>query len=250
MKKDKILNLLLPLLTVGCILIIWSVFARVIDNQFLLPNLKLTFTSLITLFGSGEFYLAFVYTLLRSVVAFIVSFILATTLALIGNANQTIKRVIKILISICRALPTIAVVLLLLFWTNSQVAPVIVTMLVVLPTVYTNVDNSLNEIDKDQLEMCKLFNVDKKVVLTKVKIPQIAPSMVNTIGSGLSLNLKLMVAAEVLSQTANSLGYMLNTSKVYFEIAMMIAIVLVTVILGIVIESAFSKLSERLGKWK
>jgi NitT/TauT family transport system permease protein len=250
MKKDKILNLLLPLLTVGCILIIWSVFARVIDNQFLLPNLKLTFTSLITLFGSGEFYLAFVYTFLRSVVAFIVSFILATTLALIGNANQTIKRVIKILISICRALPSIAVVLLLLFWTNSQVAPVIVTMLVVLPTVYTNVDNSLNEIDKDQLEMCKLFNVDKKVVLTKVKIPQIAPSMVNTIGSGLSLNLKLMVAAEVLSQTANSLGYMLNTSKVYFEIAMMIAIVLVTVILGIVIESAFSKLSERLGKWK
>jgi NitT/TauT family transport system permease protein len=250
MKKDKILNLLLPLLTVGCILIIWSVFARVIDNQFLLPNLKLTFTSLITLFGSGEFYLAFVYTFLRSLVAFIVSFILATTLALIGNANQTIKRVIKILISICRALPTIAVVLLLLFWTNSQVAPVIVTMLVVLPTIYTNVDNSLNEIDKDQLEMCKLFNVHKKVVLTKVKIPQIAPSMVNTIGSGLSLNLKLMVAAEVLSQTANSLGYMLNTSKVYFEIAMMIAIVLVTVILGIVIESAFSKLSERLGKWK
>ena len=250
MKKDKILNLILPILTVGCIFILWSVSAMVIDNQYLLPNLKLTFTSLITLLKSGEFYLAFLYTLLRSIIAFIVSFVLAMVLALIGNVNSTVKRVIKIFISIFRALPTIAVVLLLLFWTNSQVAPVIVTMLVVLPTVYTNVDNSLNEIDKDQLQMCKLFNVDDKVILTKVKIPQIAPSMVNAIGSGLSLNLKLMVAAEVLSQTANSLGYMLNTSKVYFEISTMIAIVLVSVIVGIVIESTFSKLSERLGKWK
>lgn len=250
MKKDKFLNLLLPVITVGCILVLWSVSSAVIDNQFLLPNLKLTLNSLITLFCSGEFYLAFLYTILRSVIAFLVSFLLATGLALIGNANQTAKRVIKILISITRALPTIAVVLLLLFWTNSQVAPVIVTMLVVLPTVYTNVDNALNEIDKEQLQMCKLFSVDDKTVLTKVKIPQIAPSMVNAVGSGLSLNLKLMVAAEVLSQTANSLGYMLNTSKVYFEISTMIAIVLVTVIVGIIIESAFSKLSERLGKWK
>lgn len=250
MNKDKILNFLLPVITVGCILVLWSVSASVIDNEFLLPNLKLTFNSLINLFLSGEFYLAFLYTLLRSLVAFLVSFLIATVFALIGNANALAKRVIKILISITRALPTIAVVLLLLFWTNSQIAPVIVTMLVVLPTVYTNVDNALNEIDYEQLQMCKLFNVDNKTVLKKVTIPQIAPSMVNAIGSGLSLNLKLMVAAEVLSQTAKSLGYMLNTSKVYFEISTMIAIVLVTVIVGIIIENAFSKLSVRLGKWK
>ena len=250
MKKDKILNLLLPVITVGCILVLWSASASIINNEFLLPSIKLTIISLFDLFSSGEFYLAFIYTLLRSIIAFIVSFVLATALAIMGNANKIAKRVIKILISITRALPTIAVVLLLLFWTNSQVAPVIVTMLVVLPTVYTNVDNALNEIDKDQLEMCKVFNVEAKTVLTKVKIPQIAPSMINAVGSGLSLNLKLMVAAEVLSQTANSLGYMLNTSKVYFEIATMIAIVLVTVIIGIIIESLFSKLSERLGKWK
>ena len=250
MKKDKIINLLLPVITVGCILILWSVSAFIIDNEFLLPNLKLTLTSLLNLFSSGEFYLAFLLTLLRSVIAFIVSFLLATALAVIGNTNDLAKRVIRILIAITRALPTIAVVLLLLFWTNSQVAPVIVTMLVVLPTVYTNVDNALNEIDKEQLEMCKMFKVDNKTVLKKVKIPQIAPSMVNAVGSGLSLNLKLMVAAEVLSQTAKSLGYMLNTSKVYFEISTMIAIVLTTVIAGIIIESLFSKLSVRLGKWK
>lgn len=250
MKKDKILNLILPVITVGCILILWWVSSTIIDNEFLLPNIKQTFASLLKLFASGEFYLAFLLTLVRSLIAFAVSFLFATVLALIGNTNDIAKRVIKILISITRALPTIAVVLLLLFWTNSQVAPVIVTMLVVLPTIYTNVDNALNEIDKEQLQMCKLFDVDNKTILKKVKIPQIAPSMVNAIGSGLSLNLKLMVAAEVLSQTANSLGYMLNTSKVYFEISTMIAIVISTVIIGIIIESLFSKLSVRLGKWK
>ena len=74
--------------------------------------------------------------------------------------------------------------------------------------------------------------------------------MCKTAGSGFSLNLKLMVAAEVISQTAYSIGYMLNTSKIYFEVATMIALVLVTVAIGLIIEGVFSFLSKKAGKWK
>ena len=52
-----------------------------------------------------------------------------------------------------------------------------------------------------------------------------------------------MVAAEVLAQTARSLGYMLNTSKVYFEISQMMALVLVAVFIGVVIELVFNKIA-------
>lgn len=250
MKKGKIYDLILVVLTVGCILLLWCVSAHIIDNEYLLPTVYDTLKALLNLFKSGEFYLSVLLTVLRSVVAFVLSFVLAFSLAVWGNTNKTAKRIIKIIVSITRALPTIAVVLLLLFWTNSQIAPVIVTMLVVFPTVFTNIENALSEIDKDQIEMCKVFNVDSKTVLKKVKIPQIAPSLIRTVGSGLSLNLKLMVAAEVLSQTAKSLGFMLNTSKAYFEISTMIALVVVSVVLGLITESVFSLLSEKAGKWK
>ena len=59
-----------------------------------------------------------------------------------------------------------------------------------------------------------------------------------------------MVAAEVLSQTANSLGYLLNVNKVYFETAKMIALVVVAVLLGLICEFAFSRLAKIAEKGK
>ena len=81
-----------------------------------------------------------------------------------------------------------------------------------------------------------------------MEIPQILPSALYSAGAGLSLNLKLMVAAEVIAQTAVSLGYLLNKSKVYFEIADMLAIVAFAVITGAAIESAFGAIAKKAGK--
>ena len=59
-----------------------------------------------------------------------------------------------------------------------------------------------------------------------------------------------MVAAEVLAQTARSIGYLLNTSKVYFEIATMMALVLISVAVGVVIELIFNKIAQIKGEWR
>ncbi len=250
MKKGWLLNLITPLISIGCALILWSIMAFIIDSEYILPSITQTLGALWNLLKYPPFYLAFFSTLLRSVIAFIISYVIATVLAYLSAKIDRARRLIKPIISIIRALPTIAVVLLLLFWTNSNVAPVIVTILVVLPTLYTNLTASFCGIDKEQLQMCALFNVPKKKVVKMVVLPQIAPDMWQACGAGLSLNLKLMVAAEVLSQTANSMGYLLNTSKVYFEIANMLALVLVSVLAGLIIEGVFSLLSKKAGKWK
>ena len=93
--------------------------------------------------------------------------------------------------------------------------------------------------------MCKVFGVSGKKRLKKVVFPQIAPEFISAAGAGLTLNLKLMVAAEVLSQTARSMGYLLNTSKIYFEISAMLALVLVTVVTGLMIEWAFAFMAKK-----
>jgi ABC-type nitrate/sulfonate/bicarbonate transport system permease component len=43
---------------------------------------------------------------------------------------------------------------------------------------------------------------------------------------------------------------MLNTSKVYFEIANMLAIVCYAVIFGVIVEFIFSHLSKKSSNWK
>ena len=252
MKKDqgKILNIILPIISVSLIFIVWAITAIAVDNAYLLPSVSQTLKEFFSLFTYSEFYLALGGTLLRSLIAFLISFSISCVLAFLSYNSDKAKRFISPIIAITRVLPTIAVVLLLLVWTNSFVAPVVVTMLVVLPTIYTNVLNSLEGIDKGQIEMCKLFGISEKEITLKVKLPQIAPPLYSTIGSGISLNLKLMVAAEVLSFTVNSIGYYLQTAKQYDQLVTMMALVLVTVILGLIIEGVFSLISKKVGKWQ
>lgn len=239
-KQDKLLNALLPFLTVAVIFGLWGLAAAKVDSEYVLPTVGDTFAALWELLKSAEFYRAYFGTLLRSIFAFAIAFSLAFIAAFVAYKCDKAKRALKPLIVIIRALPTIAVVLLLVLWTSSFVAPVIVTFLVVFPTLYNNLYAALCGIDKDLNEMCKVFGVSNKKRLTKVVFPQIAPEFIMSAGAGLTLNLKLMVAAEVLAQTARSMGYLLNTSKIYFEISTMLALVLITVITGLIIEFLFS----------
>ncbi|MBR1968139.1 MAG: ABC transporter permease subunit [Clostridia bacterium] len=244
MKKGRLLNLILPLITALCIIGFWAIAAAVISNEYILPTVTETLSSTIALFSRAEFYLAFCFTLLRSVIAFIVSFLLAFVLAFLSEKVKHAEKVINPIISVIRALPTVAVMLLLLFWTNSLIAPIIVTTLVVMPTTYTQIKSALSALDKSVVEAARVDGADEKAVFLDIEFPLISPSIYSAVGSGISLNFKLMVAAEVLSQTANSIGYLLNTSKVYFEIAEMLALVLTAVIFGIIVESVFNKLSK------
>jgi len=245
--KNKIIKGLLPFLMVVLIILFWLISSLIIDSEFVLPTPLKAISSFFELFKEKSFYVALGFTLLRSLIAFAFSFVIAFLLAFFSVRYENFKIFISPLLKIVRALPTIAVVLLLLFWTNSFIAPIIVTILVVLPILYTEIVSAFLSIDKDLIVAFNVFNISKKDMLKKVYIPQVKPQIFRSIGGGLSLNIKLMVASEVLSQTKKSLGLMLNTAKVYFETSKMIALVMVTVIIAVMIEKFFVYLSEKGG---
>ena len=249
-KKDFLLNLSVTLITFAVIIVFWIIAATKVDNRFVFPSIPQTFSALGELLSDGLFYRAVLGTLLRAFIAFTISFTLAFLLAFLVSKVPRAGYAVNPLIAVIRTLPTIAVVLLILFWASSQVAPVIVTMTVVLPTAYTNCLAAFGEIDGEVITALKLFKVSKKDILFKVQIPQTAPALLHAVGGGLSLNLKLMVAAEVLASTAKSLGNLLNYYNYNLMTAYMLAVVLVTVVFGIIIELTFNHLSKKAGKWQ
>lgn len=246
--NKKTLNVLLPLFSIVTVLVLWCVSSVAVGDKLVLPSILDTLKEFIKLFGNGEFYYSLFLTVLKSLISFAVSLFLALILAIFSKKNIYVKKFFAPVVAIIRVLPTVAVVLLLLVWTNSFIAPIIVTAIVVFPTVYTSLTNDLSTVDYRQIEMCKTFNVSNKDIIFKVQIPQIMPSLLNTVGSSLSLNLKLMVAAEVLSATGNSLGNLLNSASIQVETAKMFALVLVAVIIGLIVEFIFSTLSKKAGK--
>lgn len=248
-KKNKITGLIAAAVSVVCLMVLWAA-GSLADKDGLYPSVSETLTTAFTLWGDAVFYGALFSTLLRSFIAFLCSFILAFIVAYCEKKWIFARGFFRPIIAVIRALPTIAVVLLLAFWTDSYVAPVIVTSLVVFPMLVTNVKETLESVTDEQLIMCKAFNVKPRDVMVKVRLPQIAPGLLQAVGAGLSLNLKLMVAAEVLAHTAKSIGYYLNLASIYDKLPVMTALVLSVVIIGLLTEGLFNFLSARVSKWK
>lgn len=250
MKKiNKLFNLILPLFTIAFMLFVWGIVAKVQNNEYVVPSIESTIRELFKLFGENKFYTALLLTLVRSIIAFLLSFIIAFILAYCSVKSLKLERLILPIISITRTLPTIAIAWLLLFWTDNQVAPVVITMLVVLPTSYTQIKGALDCVDKTTIEAGKVDGADWISILFKIELPQIAPEVFSVIGSGLALNFKLMVAAEVLSATIKSLGNMINLATP-FEVARVLALTVVVLLLGLLVEFLFNRLSKKASEWQ
>lgn len=251
MKKGmKIFSAVLPLITVALIFALWALLANSLDDEIVLPTVKDTVGEFFALFKSKDFYAAYGNTLLRTVIAFAVSFIIAFVLAYVGFRFEPVKKAIEPIIRIIRSFPTIAMVLWLALFVSSEVAPIIVTSFVVLPTLYASVSEELNGVDVKLIEMCEVFNVKKSETLKKVILPPLLERTVSLCGSGISLNLKLMVAAETLAETPRVIGFLMKQSKFDFNTARLLGLVLVSVLTAVVIEAVFLFIAGRLRRWK
>ena len=242
--KKEILNKALPIITIACIFCFWSIASTIIGDEYILPSVNQTLSALVKLFYSGEFYLSVAMTFLRSIIAFVISFILGIVLARLRSRFAILGKVIEPVISVIRALPTIAIVLLLYFSMSANQSPIVVTTLVVLPTSYTQMLSAFEGVDKRSVEAGAVDGADKKQIFKHIEFPQMAPAFFRSVGSGISLNFKLMVAAEVIAQTADSLGFLLNFSKSTWEPSPMMALVLVAVVIGAFVELIFNKIAS------
>ena len=246
-KLNKSLNICLPILTILVLLLIWFIAAKIVGEEIVLPTPSAVLSQTFSVLGKGVFWRNLINTVGRGIIAFGISFILGTSLAILVSFSKISRPIVGVIVSIIRAMPTIAVILLLLLWTNSKVASVVVTMLVVLPTMYSSMQVSLGKVDRDIITMMRSFKLSKKTQYTKYILPITLPGTIQTIGSGISLNLKLIVAAEVIAGTARSIGNMMTDAKIYFETAELFAIVLIMVVIAVSIELIFHKIASIVG---
>lgn len=253
MKKfftERKLNILISLLAIIAMWIIWIIAYYWVKNDYIIPSFQDTFVSLWRdCLAKGAFWTAFGNTFLRTLLAFIISFIIATALACLCALSKRIAAFVMPFMVFLRTLPTLAVVLLLLIWTNPRVAPVVVTVLVLFPMIHARVYTAIDGMDGGIRQMIKVYNVPKSQAIFKIYLPLIAPQTLPQIGADISLGLKIMISAEVLASTFKSLGGMMQEARLYIEMPRLAALTLIAVFFGLIVDIAFSQFSRLTYKW-
>ncbi|MBO7187239.1 MAG: ABC transporter permease subunit [Clostridia bacterium] len=249
--KDKILKLVYSLSAFLVMWLIWIAFAFSVKNEYLMPSFSDTIKAFFDCFTRKFFYRAYLATLIRVLVAFLSSFVLALACASLAFAFKWFKEFFKPIIAVVRSLPTMAILVMILIWSTPKTAPVIVAFLVLFPMIYSQFLSALTGIDDGILKVAKIFEMSKKDRLTKIYFPLTAPYVFSHIGSNLSFAVKLVVSAEVTAYTLTGLGGMITTAgNIYFQTAYLFALTLVAVLTGIIIEYLFNFIQSKFFKWR
>lgn len=218
------------------LLLAWTILALLVGNEYLFPDLLQTLEEALGLLVKGEFWLAFFATIARSLIAFTASFVVGAGFALLAYVFPVFEKLFAPIISFVRSLPTMAILLIILLWSNASIAPIIVATTVLVPLSYASVYSALNHVDADLIEMSVVYRVPKKKMIKELFLPIVFPKIFEEGARNLSFSLKLIVSAEIMSNTFQSIGGQMQSASLYDKTPLLFALTLCIFLTGYLLE--------------
>ncbi|MGN0806407.1 MAG: ABC transporter permease [Candidatus Coproplasma sp.] len=245
---QKKLNIIASFSAIILMWIVWLIAAATVKNEYLIPPFLQSVEQFFTLFITPFFWKAFGWTLLRTVIAFLISFAVAAVCAVIAAYFKPFAAFMRPIVAVFRSLPTMAVLLLILVWTSPRIAPVVVAFLVLFPICFSQLSEGIADVDEELLQTVKVYRIKPSEVITKVYLMRLAPRLVSQTGANLSFGIKLIISAEVMASTYTALGGMMSEAVIY-SLPRLAALTLFAVLFGIAVELIFSLIARLAFPW-
>ena len=225
--------------------LVWFVFALIVNNELLLPSPLTVLRRLFELAAQLSFYKSVGASIARILIGIIIAVVLGVLLAVITEHVEAMRIIIQPAMTLIKATPVASFILLALVWISRTVIPAFIVVLIVLPIIWGSVSEGIRNLDRSTAEMLRLFRVPFFKRLRYFYIPSIAPYFRSALLSSSGLAWKSGVAAEVLTVPTYAIGRMLFESKQYLETVDLFAWTLAVIILSYAIERIFSLMTGR-----
>lgn len=248
--KDRLTNIGFTIMVLAIFMIIWVVIYNVYkDKQTSIPGVGETFRQIGLCFIEGKFWSSVGFTMIRSIIAFAASFVLAVVVNLLGKIWWPVRKFFDPVAAILRTLPTMAMTILLSAFVPTQIAPAITAFGVVFPNCYGQVKAAVDTIDPNLIAMSKIFNLSKKDRFYKIYFRQTQPYLLRCIGIDFSFAFKVMVSTECMGETKNCIGELIQKAKTDWQIPRLAAVIILSVIIAIALDLLLSQLVRVTYKW-
>ena len=247
--KNKIWNILFPIITILIVFILWTIYSFSVDNSLICPTPKATFKEFLHYISTSKFYTYLFNTLGRAVKSFIISFIVAFFMAILSKMFNICRKIFLPFNGIIRGIPTMSIILMLAYSLDKGDVPIIVSLIVLLPMLYSLILGSLDNVDNKIIEMAEIYKVQKKDIIFKIYLREIAKPLIEGIATAASFNLKLIISAEAISFPISCIGTQMKYEQINLEMAKVFALTIVAVALGALIEAIIRGIGHVLVRW-
>lgn len=218
---------------------IWALVSFRVNSELLFPTPSSVISALFELASTSEFWVTASFSLLRVVAGIIISLVVGSLLAVLTERSKVLGALLSPVLGVVKSTPVASFIILALLWIDRNTLPLYITSLIVVPIVWSNVSEGIRSVDKDLVDVAKIykFSVFKKI--TKLYVPSVAPFFMAACKSSLGMAWKAGISAEVLSTPKYAIGTELYFSKTYLETPTLFAWTAVIIVLSVIIEKLF-----------
>ena len=217
-------------------LLLWTLAAAWMGKPLLLPGPADTLMALKTLIVSAAFWQSVALSLLRVMTGYAGAVLLGVLFAFLCHFVQPAEAFLSPLRTVIRTTPVTSFIILVLLWMSNDVTPAFISFLMVLPMIWTNVQEGLAHTDVQLLEMTYCYRYTAWKRLRHLYWPSVMPHFAAACANGLGFAWKSGIAAEVIAKPMFSIGKNLQDAKVYLETPSLFAWTLVVIVLSLALE--------------
>lgn len=230
--KGKIEYLFAVLVWLG----IWQMLSVRVNRMVFLPSPFEVGKALVRIGKTGEFYASAGNSLFHVLSGFLLAVAVGSLLAVLSYSNRLLRALIQVPIKLIQATPVASFTILALVWISSRHLSVLVSFLMVLPTVTINVEQGLFETDWELLEMARVYRMSLLRKIRYIYLPSVMPYFLSACSIGVGMSWKSGIAAEVIGITRHSIGNQLYQAKLYLMTPELFAWTFVMIGISILVE--------------
>lgn len=217
-------------------LAVWQCISVQLNNDILLVSPVKVIIRLGQLMMTSLFWKSVLFTLSHIAAGFLTAVGTGCILAVAASRFQGIHALLAPIMLTIKSVPVASFIILALIWFSSKNLSVLISFLMVLPIIYTNMLSGIKSVDGQLLEMAQVFSIPKLRVARYIYLQQLLPFFYSACTVSLGLSWKAGVAAEVIGIPKGSVGERLQQAKIYLNTPDLFAWTLVIVLLSLLFE--------------
>ena len=226
-------------------LAIWQLLDVIIDNRLVLAGPIRVAQALVEQIGQPDFWVICGASFGRIALGFLLSFVVGFLLALMSCRHRLFRDFVDPIISLLRTIPVASFIILLLIWVGNQALTVFLAFFIVLPLIYTNMVTGFESVDRQMLEMARVYGLSRWRTFLYIYRPAFMPFLMSSTKISLGMTWKSGIMAEVLATPKPSIGKEMATARTFLATPDLLAWTVVVMVLSFLFEKAFMELLKR-----
>ena len=201
------------------------------------------------LLGQRKTYGYLGFSIIRLLVGFIASFILAFLLGILVNNSEALYNFFTPIITFFKAAPTATFVFLFLVLFGGRNAPALVVIVMTFPILYESIVSALRSTEETVLDAARIDGASKVKILFFVQLPLGTPFIVLGLVSTFGMAFKVEIMAEIITGiTKGGIGTMISISQLIdaTDLTPMFAYSMMAIILVLIVSIATSVLKNKI----